>query len=56
MTAQRLSPLDASFLAVEGPTAHMHVGWEALFAAPALPRRTATWSASSDRWTSCARS
>src|SRR5262249_28413433 len=23
----RLSPLDASFLRVESPTAHMHVGW-----------------------------
>jgi diacylglycerol O-acyltransferase / wax synthase len=27
----RLSPLDASFLEVETPTAHMHVGWVALF-------------------------
>lgn len=31
----RLSTLDASFLAVEGPNAHMHVGWKALFAPPA---------------------
>jgi diacylglycerol O-acyltransferase len=30
----RLSPLDASFLAVETPTAHMHVGWAAIFAPP----------------------
>src|SRR5919197_2088803 len=27
----RLSSLDASFLEVETPTAHMHVGWVALF-------------------------
>src|SRR4051794_41952412 len=32
---QRLSALDASFLAVESPSAHMHVGWAATFAAPA---------------------
>jgi WS/DGAT/MGAT family acyltransferase len=31
----RLSPLDASFLAVETPTAHMHVGWAARLSAPA---------------------
>jgi WS/DGAT/MGAT family acyltransferase len=31
---QRLSPLDASFLEVETPTAHMHVGWVALFSPP----------------------
>ena len=31
----RLSALDASFLEVESPTAHMHVGWVALFAPPA---------------------
>jgi diacylglycerol O-acyltransferase / wax synthase len=30
----RLSPLDSSFLAVESSTAHMHVGWAALFAPP----------------------
>lgn len=30
----RLSALDASFLAVETPTAHMHVGWVAEFSAP----------------------
>ncbi|HTW43196.1 MAG TPA: wax ester/triacylglycerol synthase family O-acyltransferase [Solirubrobacteraceae bacterium] len=35
MTSPRLSALDASFLAVETPTAHMHVGWVALFAAGA---------------------
>src|SRR4051794_39408497 len=37
--AERLSPLDASFLAVERPTAHMHVGWKALFAPPESGRR-----------------
>jgi WS/DGAT/MGAT family acyltransferase len=31
---ERLSPLDASFLAVEGPTAHMHVGWAAYLDPP----------------------
>jgi diacylglycerol O-acyltransferase / wax synthase len=31
----RLSPLDASFLAVESPSAHMHVGWVAYFDPPA---------------------
>ena len=31
---QRLSSLDASFLEVETPTAHMHVGWVALFRPP----------------------
>jgi len=31
MPATRLSPLDSSFLRVETPTAHMHVGWVALF-------------------------
>ena len=30
----RLSPLDAAFLAVESPTAHMHVGWAATFRPP----------------------
>ena len=35
MTITRLSPLDASFLAVETPTAHMHVGWAAIFEPPA---------------------
>jgi WS/DGAT/MGAT family acyltransferase len=34
MPVTRLSPLDASFLAVETPTAHMHVGWVALLEAP----------------------
>jgi diacylglycerol O-acyltransferase / wax synthase len=33
MTSPRLSALDASFLAVETPTAHMHVGWLAMFSA-----------------------
>jgi WS/DGAT/MGAT family acyltransferase len=31
MSATRLSALDASFLDVETPTAHMHVGWAATF-------------------------
>jgi diacylglycerol O-acyltransferase / wax synthase len=35
VTIDRLSPLDASFLQVESPTAHMHVGWAARFAPPA---------------------
>jgi diacylglycerol O-acyltransferase len=30
----RLTTLDASFLEVESPTAHMHVGWAALFSPP----------------------
>src|SRR5438093_13425914 len=30
----RLSALDASFLAVEKPTAHVHVGWASVFDAP----------------------
>jgi diacylglycerol O-acyltransferase / wax synthase len=34
MTSPRLSALDASFLAVETPTAHMHVGWVAMLSAP----------------------
>jgi diacylglycerol O-acyltransferase / wax synthase len=34
VTHARLSPLDASFLAVETPSAHMHVGWVATFSAP----------------------
>ncbi len=34
----RLSALDASFLALETPTAHMHVGWVATFEAPAEGR------------------
>jgi len=41
MTSERLSALDASFLSVETPTAHMHVGWVAVFAPGAdgqLPR------------------
>ena len=33
-TATRLSPLDDSFMGLEGPTAHMHVGWTALFEPP----------------------
>ena len=34
MPPQRLSALDASFLAVESPSAHMHVGWAATFEPP----------------------
>lgn len=32
--SNRLSTLDASFLEVESPSAHMHVGWAALFRPP----------------------
>jgi diacylglycerol O-acyltransferase / wax synthase len=35
MSSVRMSSLDASFLAVETPTAHMHAGWVAEFSAPA---------------------
>jgi diacylglycerol O-acyltransferase len=35
MPSTRLSPLDASFLSVETPTAHMHVGWASIFDPPA---------------------
>jgi diacylglycerol O-acyltransferase / wax synthase len=35
----RLSPLDAAFLEVESPTAHMHVGWVALFRPPEGSRK-----------------
>ncbi len=38
MTRARLSGLDASFLAVETPNAHMHVGWVALFSSAASGR------------------
>src|SRR3954468_9404162 len=34
MAATRLTTLDASFLEVESPSAHMHVGWAATFAPP----------------------
>lgn len=34
MADARLSALDASFLDVEGPTSHMHVGWAATFTPP----------------------
>jgi diacylglycerol O-acyltransferase len=34
VSSPRLSALDASFLAVETPNAHMHVGWVAVFSAP----------------------
>jgi diacylglycerol O-acyltransferase len=35
MATSRLSAVDASFLAVESPQAHMHVGWVAIFDPPA---------------------
>jgi diacylglycerol O-acyltransferase / wax synthase len=35
MSTTRLSALDSAFLAVETPTAHMHVGWAAVFDPPA---------------------
>src|SRR3954452_1563694 len=34
MSTTRLSPLDASFLAVESSTAHMHVGWATTYQPP----------------------
>lgn len=34
MSDSRLTSLDASFLEVESPTAHMHVGWAAVFKPP----------------------
>lgn len=34
MSRTRLTSLDASFLEVESPTAHMHVGWAAAFSPP----------------------
>jgi diacylglycerol O-acyltransferase len=34
MPRTRLTALDTSFLEVESPSAHMHVGWAALFAPP----------------------
>lgn len=34
MTAERLSALDASFLAVESPATPMHVGWVAVYDPP----------------------
>ena len=35
MATTRLSALDAAFLAVETPTAHMHVGWASVYDPPA---------------------
>ena len=35
MSVTKLTSLDASFLQVESPTAHMHVGWVAVFSPPA---------------------
>ncbi len=40
----RLSALDASFLAVETPTAHMHVGWAATCSASVLDGRLPRFS------------
>ena len=34
MATSRLSALDASFLSVESPNAHMHIGWVAVFDPP----------------------
>jgi diacylglycerol O-acyltransferase len=43
VTAERLSALDASFLAVESPSAPMHVGWVSAFDPPeGAPRPTFT--------------
>jgi diacylglycerol O-acyltransferase / wax synthase len=39
MSDDRLTTLDASFLEVESPSAHMHVGWAALFGEPRGRRR-----------------
>ena len=39
MSATRLSPLDDSFLETESATAHMHVGWAAVFDPPARGQR-----------------
>jgi diacylglycerol O-acyltransferase len=40
MPATRLSALDASFLDIETPSAHMHIGWAATFTQPESgPRR-----------------
>jgi diacylglycerol O-acyltransferase / wax synthase len=47
MTSARLSALDASFLAVETPTAHMHVGWVAVFS-PDADGRLPSFSALRD--------
>src|SRR3954465_10751991 len=43
MSTNRLSALDASFLEVESPTAHMPVGWASLFAPP-QPERAPTFA------------
>lgn len=47
MTPSRLSALDAAFLAIESDDAPMHVGWAALFGAPA-DRPAPTFEAISD--------
>ena len=57
MTADRLSALDASFLAVESPTAPMHVGWVSSFDAPRATARapaSRSCSSTSRRGSSCA--
>jgi diacylglycerol O-acyltransferase len=41
MVRSRLTPLDSSFLRVESPTAHMHVGWKGIFS-PRPDGRTVT--------------
>jgi diacylglycerol O-acyltransferase len=38
-TDRRLSPLDGSFLRLDSPEAHMHVGWSGVFAAPGHRQR-----------------
>ncbi|WP_354698296.1 Putative diacylglycerol O-acyltransferase [Paraconexibacter sp. AEG42_29] len=38
MARSRLTPLDSSFLRVESPTAHMHVGWKGIFSPRSDPR------------------
>lgn len=38
-TPTQLSPLDGSFLRLDSPQAHMHVGFSAVFAAPKGPER-----------------
>ena len=47
MSETRLSTLDASFLEVESPSAHMHVGWAALSTRRRAGRRRASRSSAS---------
>jgi WS/DGAT/MGAT family acyltransferase len=49
MSGGRLSALDGSFLRLESPHAHMHVGWSAVFAAPASPGERPTIEALRER-------